>query len=99
MVLMEIIWTQKARFTFFDNIKYLEHYWNDAIAEDFENETLRVLDIVQKNPHIGRYDEDFGCNVILIVKQISLLYEIINNEIVLLTFWDNRQKPIKRLNS
>jgi plasmid stabilization system protein ParE len=98
MILMEIIWTQKARNSYWNNINYLEHYWNDDIADDFENETLRVLDIIEKNPHIGRYDEDFQCYIFLIVKQISLLYDLNNNQIVLLNFWDNRQKPIKRLN-
>ena len=95
---MEIYWTHKAKITFFNNVTYLENYWNDQVAENFENETLRVLEIIEKNPHIGRYDEDFGCNIILIVKQIYLLYEPQNDKIILLTFWDNRQKPIKRLN-
>ncbi len=95
---MEIVWTYKAHNTYWNNIDYLIRFWNEAVIENFENETLRVLDIIQKKPHIGHYDEDLDCNIILIVKQISLLYEIDNDKIVLLTFWDNRQKPIKRLN-
>jgi plasmid stabilization system protein ParE len=99
MILMDVIWTFQAHKSYWDNMDYLERYWNDSVADNFEYETLRVFEIIKKNPHIGRYDEDFQCNILLIVQQISLLYEIVNNEIVLLNFWDNRQKPIKRLNS
>jgi hypothetical protein len=78
-------------------MEYLEHHWNPEVANHFENETVRVVNIVQRNPYIGRYDEYFRCNLILVVKQISLLYDIKNNQVILLTFWNNYQKPIKRL--
>lgn len=94
---MEIIWTVNARFSFYNNISFLENKWNEDVAMNFEIETLRVIDIIQKNPHIGRYDEDFRCNLIVVVKQISLLYEIKNDKIFLLLFWNNIQKPIKGL--
>jgi plasmid stabilization system protein ParE len=94
---MEIIWTAKAKQTFYSNVSYLENYWTAEIADNFIKESLRVIEIIKKNPHIGRYDEDYQCNVILIVKQISLFYEVEKTNIILLNFWDNRQKPIKKL--
>lgn len=94
---MEIIWTQKARNTYWNNVDYLIRYWNENVVDDFENETLRTIEIILKNPTIGRYDEQLKCNIILIVKQISLFYEIKNDKIILLIFWNNRQKPLKRL--
>ena len=94
---MKIVWTHQAYKSYWKNVEYLENYWNDNVADNFEFEILRVLEIIKKNPHIGRYDEGFDSNILLIIKQIYLVYEIKNNEIVLLNFWDNRQKPIKRL--
>lgn len=96
---MEIVWTFQAHNSYWDNIDYLVRYWNNVVADNFEDETLRVFEIIQKNPNIGQYDEAFDCDKLLIVKQIYLLYEIKDNKLILLNFWDNRQKPIKRLNS
>ena len=39
----------------------------------------------------------FSANVILVVEQISLIYDVKNNEIIIKNFWNNRQKPIKKL--
>lgn len=95
---MEIIWTLQAQDSFFKNYEFVQNYWGLNVASDFEFQTLRSIEIIKKNPQIGVYSEDFRCNVLVIVKQISLLYEIENNKIILLNFWDNRQKPIERLN-
>jgi plasmid stabilization system protein ParE len=94
---MEIVWTHKAGASFYKNLDYLQHNWNIDVANDFEFETFRTIAIIEKNPLIGMYDTDFGCNKMLVVKQIYLLYKIIDNTIVLLIFWDNRQKPIQKL--
>jgi plasmid stabilization system protein ParE len=94
---MEIVWTKKGRNSFEKNVDYLLIYWNDKIAIRFINETNRTLHIISKNPYIGRY-KDFGCNIFLVVEQIYLFYEVINDTIVIQNFWDNRQKPIRKLN-
>lgn len=95
---MEIVWTKKGRSSFEKNVNYLVTHWNEKIALKFINETYRTLDIVSKNPYIGWYSEDYSCNIILVVEQISLFYNVINNTIVIKNFWDNRQKPIRKLN-
>jgi hypothetical protein len=94
---MEVIWTYQAGASFYKNLDYLQDYWNIEVANIFELETFRTIAIIEKNPLIGIYDEVFECNKMLVVKQIYLLYKIIDHKIVLLNFWDNRQKPIRKL--
>ena len=94
---MEIIWSDEAKKTFKNNVKYLKKYWSQKEVDSFVFEAFRTLEIIKKMPHIGRYDNYFQCNILVIVEQISLFYDIKDNKIILLTFWDNRQKPIQLL--
>ncbi len=96
---MRILWTDEAERTYRNNIEYLIEEWDSSVIADFIHETELVLKLLSSQPHMGRYDNFFGCNRILVVKQISLLYDIDddNDCIILKSFWDNRQKPIRRL--
>ena len=90
---MKIIWTAEAKYTFYNNKNYLLHHWNHETAKKFVENTLHTIDLLIQNPYLGKYKMDLKCNVVLISKQISLHYEIHNDSIVLIIFWDNRQKP------
>ncbi|MHC0444925.1 type II toxin-antitoxin system RelE/ParE family toxin [Flavobacterium sp. 3-218] len=94
---MEVIWTEKAEKTYLKNYEYLVENWSIKVAEKFDEEVLNVIDIISKNPQIGHYNKDFDFSTILVVKQISLIYSIIEDKIMLLIFHDNRQKQIKDL--
>jgi len=94
---MEVIWTQKAEKTYTKNYEYLVENWSLVIAEKFDEEVLKTIDIISKNPHLGRYNNDFDFSSILVVKQITLFYKLLENKIYLLYFHDNRQKQVKDL--
>lgn len=90
---MKIIWTAEAKYTFYKNRNYLLHNWSYEISLKFVENTLRTISLITQNPHLGKYKMDLKCNVVLISKHISLHYEISNDSIVLIIFWDNRQNP------
>jgi len=94
---MKVVWTVKAEKTYLKNYDYLIENWSLGIAQQFDEEVLKVIDIISKNPHIGRYNKDFDFSIILVVKQVSLIYTVVGDEIFLLVFHDNRQKEIKDL--
>lgn len=94
---MEIIWTEKAEKTYTKNYEYLVENWSLAVARKFDEEVLKTIDLISKNPHLGYYNRDFDFSSILIVKQVTLIYTVVNNKIMLLIFHDNRQKQIKGL--
>jgi len=91
---MKIIWSAEAKYTFYSNRNYLLHHWNHETAKKFIENTIHTINLLIQNPYLGKYKMDLKCNVVLISKQISLYYEIHNDSIVLIIFWDNRQKPL-----
>jgi hypothetical protein len=93
---MEIVWTKQAQNSYLNNIFYLEKFWTEKEITNFENEVFRTIDIIQTNINIGITEEKLNCKSILILKQITLFYDVIDENIVLLNFWDNRQDFKKR---
>ncbi|KAF2513835.1 type II toxin-antitoxin system RelE/ParE family toxin [Flavobacterium foetidum] len=94
---MKVVWSERAQDTFDENVAYLLKKWGENVTQNFENETIRVIDIICNNPHLGRFDKKLNCSIITIVKQVSLFYDVIDGKIVLIAFWDNRQKPLNYL--
>lgn len=94
---MNIIWTEQAELTYLNNIEYLLENWEDSVVTNFIHETERVLSLLATQPNIGRYDPFYKCYRFLVVEQVSIFYMIDPDCIVLKTFWDNRQKPIRNL--
>ncbi len=94
---MEIIWTLTAKNTFKNNIKYLLKEWSKKEVDNFINEVYKELETLSEYPLIGTLDEDLKCRKFVIVKQITLLYNFEGNNLYLLNFWNNYQKPLKKL--
>ena len=94
---MEIVWSDEAKRTFKNNVNYLKNHWSKKEVDKFVFEALHTIEIIKTMPHVGRYDDYFQCNILVVVEQISLFYDIETDKIILLTFWENRQKPIQLL--
>ena len=93
---MEVIWSAKARITFFMVLDYLEKNWSKTEITQFNKKTELVIQAIQKNPSI------FACSSkhknirrAIIDKNNSFFYQVDKNNrnIYLLTFFDNRQNP------
>ena len=93
---MEIIWSARAKITFFKVLDYLEKNWSQKEIIQFYNRTEIVLRTIQMNPGIfpvsHRYKQ---LRRALIDKNNSFFYQVdsYTNKIYLLTFFDNRQNP------
>lgn len=91
---MMIIWSKKAEYNF-DNIQnYLEQFWSPLIAQKFIKDVLHVITLLQNNPMLGKYNPKLKCRSMIISKNITLHYEITDDYIELISFYNNRQKPI-----
>ncbi len=93
---MEIIWSSKARITFFDVLDYLEKNWTKKEILQFYQKTELVLNAIKRNPGIfpvsSKHKE---IRRAVVDKNNSFFYTIdnYNSKIYLLTFFDNRQNP------
>lgn len=92
---MEIIWSKRANYTFYNIQNYLDQYWSPTVAQKFIQDVLRVITLLEKNPLLGKHNSNLICREIVISKHITLYYRIQENQIELITFYNNRQKPIK----
>jgi len=95
---MEVIWTSKARITFFGVLDYLDKNWTRNEMIQFNQRTHIIINAIRKNPGIfpasAKYKE---VRRAVIDKNNSLFYKIDDTakKIYLLTFFDSRQNPEK----
>ncbi|CAM3305009.1 type II toxin-antitoxin system RelE/ParE family toxin [Aequorivita lipolytica] len=90
---MEIVWTDRAYFSYDSNIAYLYGGWSLEVALNFINKTEEAEKLLLENPNLGRFDDELKLYKLLIVKQIYLFYEIHNNNLVFMNFWNNYKNP------
>ena len=95
---MEVIWSAKAKITFFKVLDYLNNNWTEKELIQFNQRTQIVLNAIKKNPGI------FPCSIKnneirkAIVDKNNLFFykiDVHNQRIYLLTFFDSRQDPKK----
>jgi plasmid stabilization system protein ParE len=90
-----IIWSPKAKDTYYQILEYLELNWSGKEVDDFINRTEEVLAFIAANP--SQYTQSVKADIhkSVLVKQVSLFYRVKPGTIELLLFWDNRQDPAK----
>ena len=90
-----VIWSPKARLTYYQILEYLIENWSFKELEAFIDRTVEVINFICSNPLLYPYSIKSDTHKCVVVKQISLFYKLKGNEIDLLLFWDNRQDPAK----
>lgn len=95
---MRIVWSKKANYTFYNIQYYLEQYWTLAILQKFIKDSLHIINLLENNPELGKYNAELECREIVLSKQVKLYYEINEDDIILIAFSNNRQKPLSFLN-
>ncbi|MFI5162982.1 MAG: type II toxin-antitoxin system RelE/ParE family toxin [Sphingobacteriales bacterium] len=90
-----IIWSPKARLTYYQILDYLDEKWTLREIENFIDRTEEALTHISQNPLLYQYSAQSKVYRCVIVKQVSLFYKIKSDRVELLRFWDNRQDPSK----
>jgi len=89
----KIVWTSIAK----KQLRFVLQYWLEKNkSTSFSLKLLQKIDhttkILSDHPSIGRKTE-FEDVRIAALKNYSLIYTVLDTEIVVLAFWDNRQNP------
>ena len=95
---MDVIWTAKARITFYMILDYLDENWTKKEIIQFNMRTQIIIGAITKNPLIFPGSiKNKEIRKALIDKNNSLFYKIdvFHQKIYLLTFFDSRQDPQK----
>ena len=90
-----VIWSPQSKESFENNILHLLKTWNEQDANDFIDRVEEVLRLISKHPKIFRYLPEQDAYRCVVVKPVSLFYRLRDNQVELLTFWDNRMDPKK----
>jgi len=92
---LEIAFSADALEILLSITNYIERNWGSKKSEKFLETVHKTLDLVSKNPYMFKASliED-SVRKGFISKQTSFFYEIHENEIFILFFWDNQQEPI-----
>ncbi len=91
---LDIFWSKKADKRFDLIIEYLLENWGEKTVSLFVKQVYDFLELLSVFPEIGTI-ENKALNIrgFVVVKQITIFYQIRDNKIVLLNFYDNRQNP------
>jgi len=93
---MEVIWSAKARITYFKVLDYLLQNWTKREIITFSRKTDLIIRAIQKNPAIfASSSKHKNIRRAIIDRNNSLFCTVDkkNGNIFLLTFFDNRQNP------
>jgi plasmid stabilization system protein ParE len=92
-----IIWTDEALANLSDIFKYLEFRWTEKERRNFARLLERQITMIQSNPELFPASRTlYKLRKSVLSKQTSIYYRIDNNEIRIVSLFDNRQNP-KRL--
>ncbi len=93
---LEIIWSARARITYFSVLDYLNENWTKKELVDFSQRTIVTLDAIRKNPGLFPVSsKNKEIRKALIDKNNLFFYKVDSDskKIFLLTFFDCRQDP------
>ena len=79
----------------FDSIiTWLQSNWGEHSVSLFVKKVYEFLEIISEFPEIGSLENtDLNIRGFVIVKQITIFYQVRNEKIIILNFYDNRQRP------
>ena len=92
----KIVYSNLVVFTLDSNLSYLKNNWPKISLLNFLDKEEKTINLIKNNPDFfPLWKENLNIRKAIIVKQITLFYEVKNNIIEILLFWNNYQNPKK----
>lgn len=94
---LKVKWSKYADQSFDKILNYLEAEWGENVTHAFVRRTYEFLDLLAEFPEIGSMENsEKQIRGFVLIKQITVFYIRKVDSIILLNFYDNRQKPISK---
>lgn len=93
---MQVYVTQRAERNFNSIVDYIKQKWGDKTAVAFVQKTDEIFKLLRNYPFMGQIEKD-DIRGFQLSSQTRILYRIRDNKIVILSFFDVRQDPKKKL--
>ena len=89
----KIIWTKRANKRFNKITDYLQKEWGEKVTENFVVRGYDVIELLSEYPNMGTLENSKkAIRGFLITKHNRLFYRVTEKELVLLNFFDTRQR-------
>lgn len=90
---LPVFWTDEATETFDRIVVLIENKWGQSSAAKFIKNVYRNIALVSTQPYL--YKVGFsGARQSVITHQTSMFYEVTDERIIILFFYDTRQDPL-----
>jgi plasmid stabilization system protein ParE len=94
---LKVKWSKYADQSFDQILNYLEAEWGENVTRAFVRRTYEFLDLLAEFPEVGSMENtEKQIRGFVLIKQITVFYIRKDDSIILLNFYDNRQKPISK---
>ena len=95
---LEIKWSGKAEKRLDEIVEILKVKWGNRPTNTFVRKVFELVNLLSVFPEMGTMEHAaLNIRAFVIVRQITLFYQVRENEIVLLNFYDNRQDPANKM--
>lgn len=92
-----VYWSDSAKQSFDDNLKFLAKTWPNSVTLNFINRVDEIILKISQKPSIFPiYKTTPLIHKCLVHRKITLYYQVNHDKIILLLFWQNSQ-DIKNL--
>lgn len=90
-----ILWLHEAEISYYEELDFIYEKCNIIEVENFTVLVYDFLEILSKKPTIGIYSKKYDTYSIVISRQSTLFYKIIEIDKVIefVLFWNNKQNP------
>ncbi|MGP8213954.1 MAG: type II toxin-antitoxin system RelE/ParE family toxin [Bacteroidia bacterium] len=93
---LKVVWSNEAKESLKKIITYLEENWTRRELSSFARILEKQLSIISNKPKCYKKSERLlGTRECLLTKHNSLFYTFDNENVFVVTLWDNRQEPGK----
>ncbi len=90
---MKIIWSEDAVADYHQNIEYLIDHWSASVATEFIEDVEGVVELIQLHPELFPLTSYRQVRKVVIRKQVTLFFEVLDSTLYLIRFWNNYQNP------
>jgi len=93
--MLDIVLTDNAKVTLQHLFDRVEYRFGATTADEFLDKVEKVLKQVAQNPEMFKAVSFLkNVRIAFVSRQTAFYYQINNQDLVILYFWDNRQEPL-----
>jgi plasmid stabilization system protein ParE len=90
-----VFWSERAKNDYKGILNYLNQNWSSKELTAFADKIERNIGYLISNPEIGAISKKKSVCRLVISKQTSVYYKVMQGDIYVISLFDNRQNPEK----